>query len=123
MAAMAATAVFSIVLDHPAIDMHNEEMADAVTGRLKPKHGPSDAIVFQIGPDAKAWFTLSDVPTSPELQALGSYIQFIRNRNGDLDISTVIRDRTGHMLVEIVDNEWRISNAAWEKNYSDDALE
>lgn len=39
-------------------------------------------------------------------------------------MSLVIRDRSGRLVAEIVNNEWKVNpQNAWDRNYSADALE
>ena len=122
--AVGVTAFASALAYGSVVDIWSEEMASALTGRLKPDSGdPKSEVVFQIGPNAKAQLTWKGAKNSPQFGGLGSYIEFDRNKDGQLVANTLIRDREGHMLVEIVDNEWRVSSAAWEKNYTRDSLE
>jgi hypothetical protein len=49
-----------------------------------------------------------------------------RDNHGNIQFSTVIRDKTGNLVVEVKKNRWEVSNskqACWDKNYTDDALE
>jgi hypothetical protein len=122
--AVGLTAFGCALAYRPIVDIWREEMAGAVTGRLKPDRGDrNDPVKLQIGPNAKTLFTWTGPNSVSQLGSLGNSIEFDRNKNGELTANTVIRDREGHMLVEIVDNEWRVSSAAWEKNYTNDALE
>jgi hypothetical protein len=121
---LAITAAASAWAYYPIVDMWREEMASSLTGRFDPESGDrSDPVKLQIGPNAKALFTWTGAKNSPQFAALGSHLEFDRNDNGQLGVNTVIKDREGRMLVEIVDNEWRVSSAAWEKNYTRDSLE
>jgi hypothetical protein len=44
--------------------------------------------------------------------------------NGKAKISTRIMDESGNLIAEIIRNEWKVAPAkAWDRNYSDDALE
>jgi len=124
MIAMIVAALVSIYACTPVMDIWREEMAGALTGRFKPPHGhPSDSVKFQFGPHAVGPYTWGGSKDAPLISGLGSYIQFGRNSSGDLVANTTIRDRDGHLLVEVINNEWRVANAAWEKNYTDNALE
>jgi hypothetical protein len=42
---------------------------------------------------------------------------------GQLKVSTQIRDRDGDIVAELTRNEWRIASRAFDRNYSKDALE
>ncbi len=43
--------------------------------------------------------------------------------DGQLKVSTIVRDKQGNVVAEIIRNEWKASKAAWDRNYSDDAFE
>jgi hypothetical protein len=121
--AVGITASGSALAYTPVLDLWREEMAGALTGRLRPDGDANRSdIVFQVGPNAAGQLDWTG-DNNPQLAALGSYIRFDRNKQGELVVNTVIRDRDGHMLVEIVDNEWRVASSSWEKNYTKDALE
>ncbi len=110
----------------PVRALWREEKAAALTGILRPDRTDTskhDDIIFQIGPNAKAWFTWEGPRNTPQFAYLGSHVQFDRNEVGELIVNTVVRDHDGNLIVEIVDNEWRVSSAAWEKNHTDTALE
>ena len=48
----------------------------------------------------------------------------LKERNGQLLVSTTIRDAEGHVVVEIKENEWAVNkNAAYDRNYTNDAFE
>jgi hypothetical protein len=38
-------------------------------------------------------------------------------------VSTEVRDRNGNLVAELIRNEWKVLPAAWDRNYTDDALE
>ncbi|MDA2912964.1 hypothetical protein MYX77_03210 [Acidobacteriia bacterium AH_259_A11_L15] len=123
--AVGITGFASASFYYPVVEMWREEKANALTGQLRPKRDKQrhDDVVFQIGPNAKAWFTWTGAQNTPQFAGLGNHIQLGRNEAADLVVNTVIKDREGNLIVEIIDNEWRVSSAAWEKNYTDDALE
>ena len=43
--------------------------------------------------------------------------------DGKLLVSTQMRDSHGNLIAEVIQNEWRVSPAAWDKNYNDNAFE
>jgi hypothetical protein len=48
----------------------------------------------------------------------------IVKENGQVKVSTIIRDRTGRIVAELVRNEWKVNpNNSFDRNYSSDALE
>jgi hypothetical protein len=43
---------------------------------------------------------------------------------GQVKVSTIIRDKTGTTVAELINNEWKVNkNTAFDRNYSKDALE
>ena len=120
-----ATALGSTLAYRPVVDTWRDERASVLTGRLYPTRDGKKHIdvMFQIGPDAASQFEWTGVKDTMQWGSLGSFVMLRRNDSGDLVADTIIRDHSGNVIVEINDNEWRISNAAWEKNYTDDSLE
>ena len=50
----------------------------------------------------------------------------IRRDGNEIKFSTTVRDTAGNLVVEVVDNHWRVSSSqanCWDKNYTDDSLE
>ena len=48
----------------------------------------------------------------------------IELEDGQIKVSTKIRDKTGHLVAEILRNEWKVNpDKSWDRNYSKDALE
>lgn len=44
--------------------------------------------------------------------------------DGSIKVSTVIRDKTGAVVAELIENEWKVNKSrAWDRNYSKNALE
>jgi|SRR5208283_2378274 len=43
---------------------------------------------------------------------------------GRVKVSTIIRDKTGNVVAELIENEWKVNkNSAFDRNFSKDALE
>lgn len=104
---------FGFTAAYPHVmDMWRQEKADAVVGRLTPRRDGQkhSDVTFQVGPNAKAHFQWTAVKDKMDWGNLGSYIRLKRNDAGDLVANTIIRDHAGNLLVEIVDNEWRVVN-------------
>ncbi|MGB7099495.1 MAG: hypothetical protein WBD95_12130, partial [Xanthobacteraceae bacterium] len=58
------------------------------------------------------------------LPALKASQFVVESIGGKIKVSTQITDADGKMIAEIIRNEWRVSpGQAWDRNYSDDALE
>jgi hypothetical protein len=49
----------------------------------------------------------------------------VENVHGEAKVSAQMLDREGHLIAELVRNEWKVAPppSAWDRNYSDDALE
>jgi hypothetical protein len=43
--------------------------------------------------------------------------------SGQLKVSTILRDQNGNVVAELIQNEWKVSPATWDRNYNDTALE
>jgi hypothetical protein len=121
--AIGLTAFGSAAAYAPLVDMWREEMAGVATGRLRPQPTGRSDVLFQIGPNAKATFTWTGKLDEMKWGNMRNFVSIKRGPSGQLMTNTVIRDHNGNILVEITDNEWRVANASWEKNYADDALE
>jgi hypothetical protein len=75
--------------------------------------GDSGAILVYSGPKGSPLFVFADE------NALT-----IEMENGDVKVSTTIRDRTGHIVAELTKNEWKVNpHNTWDRNYSKNALE
>jgi hypothetical protein len=46
-------------------------------------------------------------------------------RGNEILVSTTVKDKEGHLIVEVRDNHWKVPNkeTSWDKNYTDNALE
>jgi hypothetical protein len=98
-------------------------------GALSPKvllEGSRGGIpMLQIGPNGTTFMWLGQ-GTKPTF-----FNFFDRNRlivgetEGQVTVSTQIRDRTGQLVAELADNEWKVAAPPlrWDRNYSRDALE
>jgi hypothetical protein len=47
----------------------------------------------------------------------------IERQNKSLKVSVKVRNVKGDLVAEMIRNEWKVSSSAWDKNYTDDALE
>lgn len=64
-------------------------------------------------------------PGDPMIHMPNDKIKIYRDGN-EIKFSTTVRDQAGNLIVEIVDNHWRVStseNNCWDKNYNKDSLE
>lgn len=76
--------------------------------------GDSGTIFVWNGPQGMNLFTIFD---DNALKIL--------SENGQIKLSTLIRDKNGNVVAEIVDNEWRsnIRPISWDRNYNKHAIE
>lgn len=84
-------------------------------GNVYPKFefGDSGAILMFTGPQGSPLFKLA---ADNDLTILVE--------NGQLMVSTVIRDKGGRVVAEITKNEWKVNpQNSWDRNYSSEALE
>lgn len=79
----------------------------------KLKLGNSDTFFHWRGPEGQPLFTFLDDT------ALA-----IRLENGELKVSTKIRNKNGQLVAEIIGNEWKLKKEKlWDRNYNRSALE
>jgi hypothetical protein len=106
--------------------LRREEKASAIRGHIEAPTGllPTEVPKFEIG-DSGSILGYSGPTGKPIIAAWESEL-VLKNNNGELLVSARVKDRNGNMIVEIKDNEWRVSQnnaVAWEWNYDDTALE
>lgn len=81
--------------------------------RPKLEFGDSGAILVWDGPHGQPMFRLFQ---DNELT--------IKMEEGQVKVSTLIRDRSGKVVADLVDNEWKVNlHNSFDRNYSRDALE
>lgn len=79
----------------------------------KVEFGDSGAILLYAGPQGSLLLTFAE----------DTKFTIVREA-GQVKVSTIIRDRTGRVVAELVNNEWKVNpNNSWDRNYTSDALE
>lgn len=79
----------------------------------KLEFGDSGSILVYAGPKGK-----------PILEIFENNSLTILIEDGQVKVSTLVRDRNGRLVAELLKNEWKInSNNTFDRNYSKDALE
>ena len=122
--AVGVTSFAAAIAYFPVVNLWRLEKAEALTGKLVAiSPSLNGKVVFQIGPNAKAWFNWTGPKDMPQLRGLGNSLRFDLDDSGKIIANADVRDQSGNLIVEIINNEWRVSNAAWEKNYTSNALE
>jgi hypothetical protein len=58
----------------------------------------------------------------PLFNILGDNLTII-SHEGQVKVSTIIRNKNGVIVAELINNEWKVNNNSWDRNYSKDALE
>lgn len=111
-------------------DMREKEAKKAYVGQLKSEKkvifSPKENIYpeVEIG-DSTSGFMFAS-PKGEPLFRIAEDIK-IEIGKGELKLSTKIRNKNGHIIAEIVNNEWKISppetGIIWDRNYSKDAVE
>ena len=80
-------------------------------------------VLLEIG-DSGAIFAFSGPQGQPLFKLFDDSHLTVELEDGQLRVSTVIRDQTGKVVAELVKNEWKVnSGTAYDRNYSKDALE
>jgi hypothetical protein len=123
--ALVSTVVL-IWLSYPSIhESYLSEKAAALSGDLVPsddgKDHSTDPPRVRVGSSTMRWATEDG----------GTFVQMHADRlsvsrtKGKLQFSTTVRDGSGNMVVEVVNNHWMVSTRpfCWDKNYTDHMLE
>jgi hypothetical protein len=80
--------------------------------------------LIQVG-DSGVFFNIT--PSVPEAAQAFGFIDgsglTIERIGEKLKVSTRLRNSNGDLVAEIIRNEWKVSPVAWDRNYTDDALE
>ena len=109
-----------------------ERRAKAVTaqaGVLKSHKQPLLAPDKQLYPkveigDSGSILVFAGAPGQPLFKFFEDSHLTIELEDGELRVSTVIRDRAGRIVAELVRNEWKVNPAAsYDRNYSKNAIE
>ncbi len=110
------------------VDAEREARA-AQAGRLvpEPQKPPPRRAEFpelEIG-DSGAVFLWAGPGGTPMFQfANDNQLTISSNERGLVRVSTLIRDKSGAIVAELVENEWRVKRErAWDRNYNASALE
>lgn len=123
--AILATAGVQITID---ADQEKQSLADRYAGVLSkegsshlPPVGPY--INLQLG--RSATYISMAVPMELPDYLVGDKVNLRVNViDGDFSVSARFLDQDGDLVAEILNNEWRVNrNAAYDRNYSDDAIE
>jgi len=102
--------------------------ASAQTGVLKGQRtllGPNQASTpqLEIG-DSGAIFAFTGPQGEPLFKIFDDSHLTVELEDGQLKVSTVIRDAAGKVVAELLKNEWKVSSATtYDRNYSKDAIE
>jgi hypothetical protein len=118
-------------LDEQAMVLHGHLTAKPADGK-RLRMFPDTDVAFQFGPegtiikwdDGQPDFGFLTGHSQDNWAFIASSIK-IRRVDGGLLLSVQIRDINGNMIVEVIDNDWAVSQygSSWEKNYTENALE
>jgi hypothetical protein len=107
-----------------------KEAIKAYVGRLQSEKkiifSVNDHILpmLEIG-DSNTGFVWKGPQGAPILNIFGDNDVKIELEGGQIKVSTLLRNRKGQIIAELVKNEWKVSPPpnTWDRNYSRDALE
>jgi hypothetical protein len=79
---------------------------------------------FEIG-DSGVIFLLCQEEANPFYEVIEASSLTIESINGEIFVSTKIRDRSDALIIELIRNEWRVAPPpkTWDRNYTKDTLE
>ncbi len=122
----ALTLALVAVVYRPIYSVWRSEQASLNSGVLRTvKKGKRDhskdrpaiqvgtASIFELGPEGR-FMELDEDQIS------------VKRVNGELVLTTTVRDKDGNLIVEVIDNHWTVSPlkaSCWDKNYTADTLE
>src|SRR5436190_8084898 len=99
--------------------------AEVFSGRIESIFSPSNSRrLFEIG-DSGTIFDFRGPAGASMFTFFDDSNLTIENSNGQVLVSTRIRDRSGRIVAELTRNEWAIARPpqSWDRNYSRDGLE
>lgn len=106
-----------------------QDAKQAYVGRLKPEQKLLLSAKQKVFPklefgDSGAIFVLNDPQGGRFFKIAEDNDIIINIEDGQLRLSTKIRDQRGQIIAEITDNEWKVDqDNSWDRNYSKDSLE
>ncbi len=77
---------------------------------------------FEIG-DSGSMLTYTGPEGTPALKFAENSNLTIEERKGKLYVSTELLDPNGNLIAELKRNQWKVAPSAWDRNYTNDALE
>jgi len=137
---------FCIFFNGTALLMWKTEMAMANSGRLFVEresfhgiHFSDSDVKLQIGTSGVFFvapfggglrITEGGEVVNPNVANADTLFDFvgsktsIKRKNGELLLTTEVRDRSGAIIINILDNEWTMQpGMSWEKNYTNNSIE
>jgi hypothetical protein len=128
-AVVGALGVFGVAHFRHISEQEKERRA-AMTGVVAPK---IDRVLdlkahvlpeIELGTNSGAIIIYGGPAGTPVFQFIEDDGVTIVRENGVVKLSTMIRDKTGTIIAELVKNEWKVNpSASWDRNYSVDAVE
>ncbi len=77
---------------------------------------------FEIG-DSGSMLTYKGPEGTPALEFAENSNLTIEERKGKLYVSTELLDLNGNLIAELKRNQWKVAPSAWDRNYTNEALE
>jgi hypothetical protein len=121
---MFLTIVLVLVVSYPIRRAYRTEQANALSGEIHPITASATAPVLQYG-TSKSHFVWEGDPNVPMYRFFADGYLKLELENGEILVTTQVRDKYGNVVLEMDKNVWRVSGPpiSWDKNYTSDALE
>ncbi len=119
---------FSFAVFWPVMSQQwKAEKAAQVEGQIrvsrKGEKTPTRLIEIGSSGGAPLLYTLDDNDPDPKVKMLNDAGLRIDVEDGEIKVTTPIRDRQGNLIMYMEKNRWHVTQYCLDKNYSDDSLE
>jgi len=126
---VSAYILFWLIFNNIALDEWMKEKAEQTSGILLINRSTCNKSIakeakLEIG-KSRINLIYNNSLLPPMFDKIDSYIK-LKNVNGDIFLTTDVHDKTGALIVNIIDNHWTVSDSQavlWEKNFTNDSLE
>lgn len=116
---------FWIIVNNIALSQWMEEKALQSSGELTTNWNINNKKAkLEIG-SSRITFPSTDSISPLMFDKIDSNVK-VKNVNGKVLLTTDVHDKNGELIVNIIDNHWKVSESksvSWEKNFTNDSLE